>query len=35
VTLAERLRAAGYQTGAFVSAAVFARRYGLDQGFAT
>jgi arylsulfatase A-like enzyme/Tfp pilus assembly protein PilF len=35
VTLAERLRAAGYRTGAFVSAAVLARRYGLDQGFDT
>src|SRR5262245_26376924 len=35
VTLAERLAAAGYRTGAFVSAAVLARRYGLDQGFAT
>jgi arylsulfatase A-like enzyme/Tfp pilus assembly protein PilF len=34
VTLAERLAAAGYRTGAFVSAAVLARRYGLDQGFA-
>ncbi len=34
VTLAERLQAAGYRTGAFVSAAVLARRYGLDQGFA-
>jgi choline-sulfatase len=33
VTLAERLHAAGYRTGAFVSAAVLARRYGLDQGF--
>src|SRR5262249_19113815 len=33
VTLAERLSAAGYRTGAFVSAAVLARRYGLDQGF--
>ncbi len=33
VTLAERLQAAGYRTGAFVSAAVLARRYGLDQGF--
>jgi arylsulfatase A-like enzyme len=32
-TLAERLRAAGYRTGAFISAAVLARRYGLDQGF--
>jgi arylsulfatase A-like enzyme/Tfp pilus assembly protein PilF len=35
VTLAERLGGAGYRTGAFVSAAVLARRYGLDQGFAT
>ncbi len=35
VTLAERLGAAGYRTGAFVSAAVLARRYGLDQGFDT
>src|SRR5262249_8270931 len=33
VTLAERLEAAGYRTGAFVSAAVLTRRYGLDQGF--
>jgi len=33
LTLAERLRAAGYHTGAFVSAAVLTRRYGLDQGF--
>src|SRR6266850_522029 len=33
VTLAERLAAAGYRTGAFVSAAVLSRRYGLDQGF--
>jgi arylsulfatase A-like enzyme/Tfp pilus assembly protein PilF len=33
VTLAERLQAAGYRTAAFVSAAVLARRYGLDQGF--
>ncbi len=33
VTLAERLHAAGYRTGAFVSAAVLARRYGLGQGF--
>lgn len=32
-TLAERLRAAGYDTGAVVSAAVLARRHGLDQGF--
>jgi choline-sulfatase len=35
VTLAERLGTAGYRTGAFVSAAVLARRYGLDQGFDT
>jgi choline-sulfatase len=35
VTLAERLRDVGYTTGAFVSAAVLARRYGLDQGFDT
>ena len=35
VTLAERLRSAGYRTGAFVSAAVLTRRYGLDQGFDT
>jgi arylsulfatase A-like enzyme/Tfp pilus assembly protein PilF len=33
VTLAERLRAAGYTTQAFVSALVLNRRYGLDQGF--
>jgi arylsulfatase A-like enzyme/cytochrome c-type biogenesis protein CcmH/NrfG len=33
VTLAERLRASGYRTAAFVSAMVLARRYGLDQGF--
>jgi Tfp pilus assembly protein PilF len=33
VTLAERLFAAGYRTAAFVSAAVLARRYGLEQGF--
>src|SRR5215475_9480488 len=33
VTLAERLQTAGYRTAAFVSAAVLARRYGLDQGF--
>ena len=32
-TLAERLRNEGYRTGAFVSAAVLERRYGLDQGF--
>ena len=32
-TLAERLRAEGYATAAFVSAAVLDRRYGLDQGF--
>ncbi|MEO1367598.1 MAG: sulfatase, partial [Acidobacteriota bacterium] len=35
VTLAERLRGRGYRTGAFVSAAVLERRYGLDQGFET
>jgi arylsulfatase A-like enzyme/Tfp pilus assembly protein PilF len=33
VTLAERLKIAGYETRAFVSAVVLARRYGLDQGF--
>ncbi len=32
-TLAEVLAAEGYQTAAFVSAAVLERRYGLDQGF--
>lgn len=32
-TLAERFRAAGYDTAAVVSAIVLARRYGLDQGF--
>ncbi len=32
-TLAERLSAAGYRTGAFVSAAVLSRSYGLDRGF--
>lgn len=32
-TLAEALQAEGYRTGAFVSAAVLAKRYGLDQGF--
>jgi arylsulfatase A-like enzyme len=32
--LAERLAAAGYATGAFVSAAVLARSFGLDRGFA-
>ncbi len=32
-TLAKRLHGAGYRTGAFVSAAVLTRRYGLDQGF--
>ncbi len=32
-TLAERFRAAGYATGAFVSAAVLDRRYGLARGF--
>jgi choline-sulfatase len=34
-TLAERLATAGWQTAAFVSAAVLERRFGLDQGFAT
>jgi choline-sulfatase len=33
VTLAERLKAAGYETQAFVSAAVLDRRYNLGQGF--
>ena len=33
-TLAERLRAAGYDTAAFVGAFVLDRRFGLDQGFA-
>ncbi|HXY42019.1 MAG TPA: sulfatase-like hydrolase/transferase, partial [Vicinamibacteria bacterium] len=33
VTLAERLKAAGYTTQAFVSAIVLARRYNLNQGF--
>ncbi len=33
-TIAEVLRAAGWDTGAFVSSQVLARRYGLDQGFA-
>lgn len=32
-TLAEMLGAAGYRTGAFVSAFVLDRRFGLDQGF--
>ena len=32
-TLAERLAARGYHTGAFVAAAVLERRFGLDQGF--
>ena len=32
-TLAERLKAAGYETQAFVSAAVLARLYNLGQGF--
>jgi len=32
-TLAERLQKRGYDTGAFVSAVVLNRRYGLDQGF--
>ena len=32
-TMAEQLKAEGYRTGAFVSAAVLEKRYGLDQGF--
>lgn len=32
-TMAERLTENGYRSGAFVSAAVLERRYGLDQGF--
>ncbi|HUJ14269.1 MAG TPA: sulfatase-like hydrolase/transferase, partial [Thermoanaerobaculia bacterium] len=35
VTLAERLRDAGYTTHAFVSAIVLSRRYNLNQGFET
>ncbi len=34
-TLAERLKAQGYDTGAFVSAFVLDSRFGLDQGFDT
>ncbi len=34
-TLAERLRAAGYRTGAFVGSFVLDARWGLDQGFET
>jgi arylsulfatase A-like enzyme len=34
-TLAERLRAAGFATGAFVSAVPLHPEFGLDQGFAT
>jgi arylsulfatase A-like enzyme len=34
-TLAERLRGAGYRTGAFVSAFVLDRQFGLAQGFDT
>jgi choline-sulfatase len=34
-TVAERLRDAGFQTGAFVSAFVLDPRFGLDQGFET
>jgi choline-sulfatase len=34
-TWAERMKAAGYETHAFVSAAVLDSRYGLDQGFDT
>ncbi|MFO0984600.1 MAG: sulfatase [Planctomycetota bacterium] len=33
VTIAERLRGAGYRTGAFVSNALLAPRYGFAQGF--
>ncbi len=33
VTLAERMRDAGYATGAVVAASVLERRFGLDQGF--
>lgn len=33
ITLAERLKAQGYATGAFVSAAPMGARYGLDRGF--
>jgi choline-sulfatase len=33
VTLAERLSAAGYRTGAFIGAFVLDSRWGLDQGF--
>ena len=32
-TLAERAKAAGYRTGAFVASFVLDRRWGLDQGF--
>jgi arylsulfatase A-like enzyme/Flp pilus assembly protein TadD len=32
-TLAERMRGAGYATGAFVGAVVLDRRFGLDRGF--
>jgi len=35
VTLAERMKGAGYTTHAFVSALVLNRRYNLDQGFET
>ncbi len=35
ITLAERFKEQDYQTGAFVSAAVLDRRYGLAQGFDT
>ena len=35
VTLAERLQAAGWRTGAFVSAFPLDRRFGLDAGFET
>jgi choline-sulfatase len=32
-TLAEQMRAAGFETAAFVGAAVLSRRFGLDRGF--
>ena len=35
VSIAERLRAGGYRTGAEIASAVMARRTGLDQGFDT
>jgi arylsulfatase A-like enzyme len=35
ITVAERLREAGYRTGAFVASFVLDSRWGLDQGFDT